>query len=365
MIEKIRIENFKNFEEFEFDGFRRVNLIAGKNNVGKTNLLEALYMGYTGFFPMGLIDLYSYRAQVPVGKISKSREPETFSDGGIFQNAALGSFFNGSNRISLKTNDTTETTLEKCNFEVTTKYDGAKPNFDLILLEPKEYDSNLPNNALVSYFTGNGNRLQRFAVFINFPFNPFSISPAKARFGFLHAGSFGISGFEKQYQEVFHTGRMKKFRDILSMFSDTEIEDTQLIDNKTDGFKILYLSTANRGIVPAGDLGFGTNRMVSILLTLFGAENGVAFLDEVDLGIHYSRQNLLWERIFQVAKELNVQIFATTHSRDCIEAFANIFNKNKGEGKYIRLQEREGKIVAKAYDEEALNRSVEFDSEMR
>ena len=42
MINTIRIQNFRCFENFQSSGFERVNLIGGKNNSGKTCLLEAL-----------------------------------------------------------------------------------------------------------------------------------------------------------------------------------------------------------------------------------------------------------------------------------------------------------------------------------
>jgi AAA15 family ATPase/GTPase len=43
MIENISIENFRCFDKTEIKGFERINLITGKNNSGKTCLLEALY----------------------------------------------------------------------------------------------------------------------------------------------------------------------------------------------------------------------------------------------------------------------------------------------------------------------------------
>jgi len=42
MIHKIELKNFKNFSKFRIDKLKQINLIVGKNNVGKTNLLEAL-----------------------------------------------------------------------------------------------------------------------------------------------------------------------------------------------------------------------------------------------------------------------------------------------------------------------------------
>jgi len=44
MINSLYIKNYKLFKEFRVDSFAQVNLIIGKNNVGKTSLLEALML---------------------------------------------------------------------------------------------------------------------------------------------------------------------------------------------------------------------------------------------------------------------------------------------------------------------------------
>ena len=48
-IENIEIKNFKCFENFSAEGFGRVNLIGGKNNVGKTAFMEACYLSQVVF----------------------------------------------------------------------------------------------------------------------------------------------------------------------------------------------------------------------------------------------------------------------------------------------------------------------------
>ena len=87
-------------------------------------------------------------------------------------------------------------------------------------------------------------------------------------------------------------------------------------------------------------LGEGTNRIFTIALALVNARNNILLIDEIDLGLHHSVQEKLWEIVFRFSKELNVQVFATTHSQDCVQAFGEIWNKpeNQKEGNYIRLQ---------------------------
>ena len=92
--------------------------------------------------------------------------------------------------------------------------------------------------------------------------------------------------------------------------------------------------------LPLKNFGEGMNRLLTVALGLVSAENDMLLIDEIDLGLHHSVQHLLWEIVFQKAKDLNVQVFATTHSSDCVRAFSDIANKPEytGMGNYIRLQ---------------------------
>ena len=73
--------------------------------------------------------------------------------------------------------------------------------------------------------------------------------------------------------------------------------------------------------VPFKSLGEGIEHLLSISLSLICARGGILLLDEVENGIHYSVQPKLWEVIFEQAARWNIQVFATTHSWDCVEGF--------------------------------------------
>jgi AAA15 family ATPase/GTPase len=53
---------------------------------------------------------------------------------------------------------------------------------------------------------------------------------------------------------------------------------------------------------------------------MFQCENGVLLIDEMENGFHYQSMPILWRAIIQTAKELNVQVFATTHNIDTLQA---------------------------------------------
>ena len=72
--------------------------------------------------------------------------------------------------------------------------------------------------------------------------------------------------------------------------------------------------------------------------------------DEIDNGLHYTVQKQLWGVVVDLAAKLNVQVFATTHSSDCISSFGKVACMNESAGKYIRLEYRAGSVRAVEYD---------------
>ncbi len=92
-------------------------------------------------------------------------------------------------------------------------------------------------------------------------------------------------------------------------------------------------------------------RMFGIALALVNSRNGILLVDEIENGLHYSAQPDVWRLIFRLASRLNVQVFATTHSWDCIEAFQE---DTQNAGLLIRLESKKGKIVATLFDEQEL-----------
>ena len=61
------------------------------------------------------------------------------------------------------------------------------------------------------------------------------------------------------------------------------------------------------------------------MLALTDRSIGMVFIDEVENGIHYSVQTDVWKGIGLVARELDIQVFATTHSYEMIEAAHEAF----------------------------------------
>ena len=112
--------------------------------------------------------------------------------------------------------------------------------------------------------------------------------------------------------------------------------------------------------------GEGVFKLFGISLALVNSENGMLLIDEIEGGLHYSVLLDVWKLIFKTAKDLNVQVFATTHSSDCIEAFTQAaVDDEESEGMLIRLERQGGKIIAKTINEERLANAINYEVEVR
>ncbi|GAB4296136.1 MAG: AAA family ATPase [Oscillatoriaceae cyanobacterium] len=103
-----------------------------------------------------------------------------------------------------------------------------------------------------------------------------------------------------------------------------------------EGFMVLLSDTGQR--VPIGSMGDGTWRMLGLALATVGAADGFLFVDEIDTGLHFSTMADMWRLIWETAKRLNVQVFATTHSSDCWMSLASIASEEEETEDGITIQ---------------------------
>jgi AAA15 family ATPase/GTPase len=101
--------------------------------------------------------------------------------------------------------------------------------------------------------------------------------------------------------------------------------------------------------IPIGTMGDGIWRMLGIAIALVTAKDGILLVDEIDTGLHYSVMSDMWRLVERTAERLNVQVFATTHSRDCYESLASIAHESITENSKVtiqRIEKEKGTTVA-------------------
>ena len=106
--------------------------------------------------------------------------------------------------------------------------------------------------------------------------------------------------------------------------------------------------------------------MLNLALAMNEANGGLVLIDEIENGLHYSAQRKVFSNLLTMAKEFNVQIFATTHSSECIRAAYRSFEeKDRPEFAFYRLSCVKDETKAVYFDNEMMETSIEFRMEIR
>lgn len=102
----------------------------------------------------------------------------------------------------------------------------------------------------------------------------------------------------------------------------------------------------------------GMLRILQIALKLVSARGGFLLIDEFENGLHYSVQENVWTLLFEMAEQLDIQVFATTHSWDCIESFSKVaHDRQDTEG--VLMASHSGILVWQAWPGQGLDRAVQ------
>jgi ABC-type branched-subunit amino acid transport system ATPase component len=118
--------------------------------------------------------------------------------------------------------------------------------------------------------------------------------------------------------------------------------------------------------IPLKSLGDGASRLFGVALALANSRNGFLVIDEAENGIHHSVQRDFWKMVLRTAEENDVQVFAATHSWDCMRGFAQAATELEDvEGALIRLERYKGQTRAVEYSEEELQVAAEQGIEVR
>jgi AAA15 family ATPase/GTPase len=114
-------------------------------------------------------------------------------------------------------------------------------------------------------------------------------------------------------------------------------------------------------------MGDGMNKLLSITLTMLTNPGSILLLDEVENGFHHSFHEKFWKLLLKLSAETDCQIFATTHSYECISGAidAATDNPNGGALSYVRLGLKGGKIVPHVFSKDLLAHALKSEMEVR
>jgi hypothetical protein len=111
--------------------------------------------------------------------------------------------------------------------------------------------------------------------------------------------------------------------------------------------RLALLKIEGQGRVPLRSMGDGLTKLFHIALAVASAPRGVLLIDEFENGLHWSVQAKLWIALVRASRDFTVQVFCTTHSRDCIEGFTAAVKAAGPDGASIyRLERKADDVLA-------------------
>lgn len=340
MLNSIAIKNFRNLEDLQIESVEKINLITGKNNTGKTAFLEAVAL-YESKGDIFFID----KLQQNRGVVKQPMRPEfyfsLFTNQEVEQNkiriGPLNSSLFGSKAFQDNSLLIEITDLQVVPINLSIKYKNLVAEQHLLYSDSNQH--NYYNRKKKTYdleLVGSTNIVQKQLgeLWDNITLTDKELYVIQA-----------LKIIEKNTEKIAFVGRNNGS---LSRYPIIKIKNSKTT-------------------IPLKSMGDGINRILNIILALVNVENGTLLIDELENGLHYSSQKKLWEVIFFLSYKLNIQVFATTHSYDCIRSFEETVNENKNDitANLIRLDNKNGKIVQVGFDADDLKVATENNIEIR
>lgn len=360
LLQSISIRNFRCFEQLKVDSLARVNLIAGKNSVGKTALLEAIFLLIGAENLELILKISQFRGINELkGELVSVLEllwAPLFKDLDTRRKVSISSILRSGKeqRVELSVTPATSQTVRLNNGE----------QQDSLLR------TGLSQNAVLTQTfvdaSGKKNTFQMRPVRGELLIEP-TPSPPQNMGYFLSSRS--PVGQEESANLLGRLVRSKRVDDldlvrILRETVEPRLRQLEVIPGA--GASLIYGDIGLDQMIPLSLMGDGMSRVAGILLRIASASGGVVLIDEVENGLHHSIIEDVWSVIDKAARLFNTQVIATTHSYECISQAHRAFSKSDDYDFRLHRLDRVGEnIEAIAYDQESLEAALESDFEVR
>lgn len=345
MLQNLRVHNFRCFKNFTLEKIAKINIIAAKNNVGKTTLLESIFLLLAYNNPDLLI-----KANMLRGVLLTSFSPDTtwehfFYSKNVDDSLVISSKKDGKNITVTFEKDETfslkETTIP-AKEEFRPMPDGYPLKITFSYGEKTQscHITPLQNGITTSWHSSPKNDLP-IVQYVG----PSSVQDQNLIRDF---GKLEKSGKKESLIKIFQK-------------LDNELEDISTI---MEEIPRLYAKKSSGLVLPFSVMGNGLCKLMRILVAMLEFPNSILLVDEIETGFHHNFLLTLWEIIEGISIENNIQIFATTHSLECIQAASKAI-KNKSDIMYVRLGKNTHGIQPYIFTGTELEYSFEQDMEIR
>lgn len=327
MISTLELKNFRGLEHVKFENLGRANLIIGGNNTGKTSVLEALVLLYGGHEQLNKLPT-TFRTQPAKAKdivpgfwrfLPKGENPSGFLI------------------------DSGEKTMQAGSNQDKWQFHEKRPNANsrVVIEVHKNNHLNISERTIDK-----------------------TISIVSTKHG-------DPSDISKLFNEIapLNPQNESKLEELVSKSIDSRLRRLRYAMPQGTSTHLVYADLGQGPMLPFTQLGQAFARTLEIYCEIFANRPKILLIDEIENGLYYEGMEDFWKGLMAVLKDQDVQLFATTHSCECMEAALKATESNKGAPlRFLRLDRRvddPGKVVATTFGNEEMKTAMEFNREMR
>ncbi len=326
MYKSFRVKNFRCFKDLQINDLGRVNLIAGKNNTGKTALMEAMYIHSGNRDAKTLLRIEHqesyrlYREFMPSETEEDSKSLISWDS--LFQDFETSKSIELTARIEVG-----ESLFEGQLFDSAVSISSKSAEnmeIDDILSQLRIEDLERYRYVDVLEIKSDSDRRSTYLAILNG-----RVRASRMRNKGLRQSDF-LYAQEKidSRLNAHRISNMRQSNDLETLVSALNDIESRLVGLELlfDGSRpVIYAEIGLSQLVPLSHLGDGMNRVASLILAMSEVPKGTIFIDEIENGIHFTVQKDMWKAIAQVSKESSIQVFASTHNWEMIEAAYDAF----------------------------------------
>lgn len=373
MLSDIQITNYRTFESLKVPFSPQVNLIVGTNNSGKSSLLEAIYLLTSEDPTSSLLHLLNERGEYSsrTSDMKFERRPAGgYQISSIFHGRSLKS----GQSLIIKSNSKSNVSLAISLREAKIRRDTDIAQYSLFGDdELASIDGRAQLLVLEKQEPGKDPKIDTLRVtegdLVFIPGRPLGrrLASPDQKAKFVTTNFMGYDELAALWDTITLTPQEEKVVDALRIL-DPDVDRLSFTSRQTSNSGVLLKLHNEKNPVSLGSMGDGMRRALAIAAALVSVENGTLLVDEIDTGLYYGVLAGIWRLILETASRRGVQVFATTHSWDCVKAFQYALNKYTGEnvGQLVRIDKiKSGLVKPTVYTADELEIAIQQDIEVR
>lgn len=355
LLKELTIENFRGFDKIELKEFSKINIVLGKNNSGKTSILEAIFLLAGMSNPILPDTINRFRG---IASINASNLKYLFHNISFVNNPTFTAILDDSSERTLELSPLYKGSSEKEKVELDGTSSSAMTTYspinglDLNFSTKKKQQQRQPYKASINYTQQGLSRIinnkyieKISATFIGTESNDSTILA-------------GYSELVKKKKDDFVLHALQTF--------DKRIESIQPLP---DG---IYLGLKNIDeLVLSNMAGDGIRRFLKIITAVANPSRTIILIDEIENGLHYSAYRLLWESILALSSTLDSQLFITTHNVETLKCLQKVLEdtENEIQREYVKVftvvETKNAGFKSYGYSYEGFKEAIDNEMEMR